>query len=241
MSREYAEKEREFLGELKADTGRDLGEWMAAIEGLGPLPRNDIIDWLRLQGFVFARASWLERIHHNGGRPIYAGAEHPEARPRRKGILKPAARPLAPNTVLSTASVALQPSPPAPMPAAAPTSAPPAPAPGLDALLAEAKALRPLAQLLVREVEKAVPGTAVDLTSGALLFGRPPFAALGIGSRDLKLCLDLGDQPLADGFTRTRGVAAPAALAHMFVLDDARQVTPALAEMIRQSHLRAQG
>ncbi len=71
MSRNYAEMEREFLENLKADTGRDLAEWMATIDGQSFAHRNDAIDWLRQQGFLFAWASWLERIHNNGGDPIY--------------------------------------------------------------------------------------------------------------------------------------------------------------------------
>lgn len=71
MSTDYEDKEREFLSYLKADTGRDLAEWMVAITEAGLDHRNDVIDWLRQQGFIFARASWLQRIHHGGGRPIY--------------------------------------------------------------------------------------------------------------------------------------------------------------------------
>lgn len=68
---DWREKEREFLTSLKADTGRDLGAWMRVIAAQNLSHRNDIIDWLRQQGFPFSRASWLERIHHNQGRPIY--------------------------------------------------------------------------------------------------------------------------------------------------------------------------
>lgn len=74
MSTDWREKERQFLTSLKADTGRDLGEWMRVIAAQNLPHRNDIIDWLRQQGFAFARASWLERIHHNQGRPIYLDA-----------------------------------------------------------------------------------------------------------------------------------------------------------------------
>jgi hypothetical protein len=42
-----------------------------AIAAQGFADKNETIDWLRAQGFPFARASWLERIHSNGGRPIY--------------------------------------------------------------------------------------------------------------------------------------------------------------------------
>ena len=84
MSTNYGELERQFLESLKADTGRDLAAWMEAIGAENLDRRNDIIDWLRRQGFMFSKASWLERIHNNGGRPIYSdqGAKRPQRRPR---------------------------------------------------------------------------------------------------------------------------------------------------------------
>lgn len=86
MSTDYEDKEREFLEYLKADTGRDLAEWMHAITKANLAHRNEIIDWLRQQGFIFSWASWLERIHHNGGRPIYLDAAPPSlTTPPRSG------------------------------------------------------------------------------------------------------------------------------------------------------------
>lgn len=70
MATDYAGKEKEFIASLGPDTGRDLDGWMQAISGADLAHRNDIIDWLRQNGFTFANASWLERIHHNGGRLI---------------------------------------------------------------------------------------------------------------------------------------------------------------------------
>lgn len=81
MSTDFEDKEREFLETLKADTGQDLGEWMSAISAQGLPHRNDVIDWLRQQGFIFSRASWLERIHANDGQPIYLSAV-PESLPQ---------------------------------------------------------------------------------------------------------------------------------------------------------------
>src|SRR5262245_7947963 len=66
------QEEREFLEGLKARTGHDLADWMARIAANGFSDKNEIIDWLRAEGLPFARASWLERIHRNGGVPIYA-------------------------------------------------------------------------------------------------------------------------------------------------------------------------
>ena len=75
MSTDYAEMERDFVASLKEDTGRDLAAWMIAIRDCEHSDRNAIIDWLRHQGFQFSWASWLERIHHNGGRLIYGEGE----------------------------------------------------------------------------------------------------------------------------------------------------------------------
>lgn len=75
MARDLGEQERAFIDALAAETGRDLPAWMLAIAESGHASRNEIIDWLRHQGFTFSNASWLERIHHNGGRLIYAGTD----------------------------------------------------------------------------------------------------------------------------------------------------------------------
>src|SRR5215467_11641968 len=71
MARDEEEEERELLADLEVRTGRDLAAWMTAITAQGFADKNETIDWLRAQGIPFARASWLERIHSNGGRPIY--------------------------------------------------------------------------------------------------------------------------------------------------------------------------
>ena len=73
MARDYAEIEREFIAGLAVETGRDLDGWMQAIATQAFSDKNDVIDWLRQQGLRFADASKLERIHANGGRPVYLG------------------------------------------------------------------------------------------------------------------------------------------------------------------------
>ena len=72
MGTDYAGKERAFIAGLEAGTGRGLTSWLAAIAQTGLTDRNDIIDWLRQNRFTFDNASWIERIHHNGGRLVYA-------------------------------------------------------------------------------------------------------------------------------------------------------------------------
>lgn len=101
MSRNYADMEHEFLGNLKADTGRDLAEWMATIDAQAFAHRNDAIDWLRQQGFLFAWASWLERIHNNGGEPIYCRLDSGDVSAKQKGTSRQAPAAPAPEPVTS--------------------------------------------------------------------------------------------------------------------------------------------
>src|SRR5436190_23372792 len=95
MARDEKEEEREFLADLEARTGRDLAAWMEAITAERFADKNETIDWLRAQGIPFARASWLERIHSNGGPPIYLHAQPSEAASEAKPL------PLAPNPALA--------------------------------------------------------------------------------------------------------------------------------------------
>ena len=253
MAVDYAEKEREFLESLSADTGRDLAGWMAAIAATGLDDRNAVIDWLRQQGFLFARASWLERIHHNGGRPIYldptlfiagfsAGAHPiaPRPGPAPAPALPPAVAPLQPPAP-PPAPVVPRPAVPAPsqLPRA---SLPAARAVSLDSVLAEAKGYRPLAQLVLREIQKAVPQTVLEPREGyiALLSQEGAlFGILTITARELRLALAFGDRPAPPPFTKARfsksAPEIPSAISYMVILEDARQVTPELVAVVAET------
>src|SRR5262245_26754513 len=141
MAGDEREEEREFLAELKARSGQDLAQWMGAIAAQGLVDRNQIIDWLRAQGFPFARASWLERIHSNGGKPIYVD------------------EPPAPAAESRTPPPLVKPAPPPRPPSARETAA-------LEKLLAAAKGYRPLFHLLEAEIRRAVPRVEVKPKSG---------------------------------------------------------------------------
>ena len=236
MSTDYGAKEREFLDALKADTGRTLDEWMSAIAAEGLTQRNDIIDWLRRQGFMFSKASWIERIHNNGGRPIYAdaGTQRPRARPR------PPSRPRVLASVV-TPSAPAAPAPVATPPPAAPPSAPAAPAAdpaALDAVLARAKAYRPLAVYIVAEIRKVVPAAEPRVADGGVIFeaaGRA-FAALAVSGKDLKLALALSANPPDAGLEAARGTLRTSTpMPRMIVLTDVRQITPALLAAVAQA------
>lgn len=247
MSIDYGERERQFLATLEADTGRDIAAWMAAIAAAGLTERNDIIDWLRRQGFMFSKASWIERIHNNGGRPIYMGkgTPRPRAVPRRQPprSLQPAPTPEAAAAAAPVVAPAATPAPSPPPAAHVPQPRPAAPAPeappaaSLDALLARAKAYRPLANFVIAEIRKAVPGVAVTPRDGYLAFGTAEreFAVLAVSARELRLALAIRALPpgVPEGapfeparFPAPLKGAAPVSV--MTVLTDARQITPAL-------------
>ncbi|MCH9808417.1 MAG: hypothetical protein K0U74_11845 [Alphaproteobacteria bacterium] len=216
MSRDYAEMEREFLNGLKADTGRDLGEWMLAINAQNLAHRNDIIDWLRQQGFLFAWASWLERIHHNGGTPIYNEADAETADGKSDASDKPASNDVRPEKLARPAPpverpvASKSPSTPTAPPAglrlvhSAPpaTSSPKAPAPAntvsarapgsistdVRAVVASAKAFAPLAGFVIKKIIEVVPETDISASKKSIVFAAPlPFAVLVITGKDLKL------------------------------------------------------
>lgn len=263
MGIDYGETERQFLAGLKAETGRDAAEWMAEIGAQNLTHRNDIIDWLRRQGFMFSKASWLERIYHNGGKPVY-GDRKDRVRGqqgKRDAGAKPAAVSVAaPEPVAEAAPVVMPPPPPPPPsrdePAAkmvAPAAPPPAPAPreavqssvstshgDMAGLLTKAKAYRPLAQFVIAEVGKAVPGSSPAARDGFVVFERDGrvFAALTIGARDLKLCVAPREAAGAQLFELQKPLALPgfpAALSSAITLTDARQITAALLSEVRQA------
>jgi hypothetical protein len=249
MGVDYAEKEREFLDGLAQDTGRDLAGWMAAIRETKLTDRNAIIDWLRQQGFLFARASWLERIHHNGGRPIYLDPEPagrttalperpvPQSGPRlsnNKG-LSAAAEPEPVTPAIARTGVAQPFKRPPPVQPPAETGGP-----SLDALLAEAKGYRPLAQLLLREIETAVPEMVFEPRDGYIAIMRRGacVGALTLSARELRFAIAAGTQPVPAIFTKAKFTktqdSMPAAMTHMIILNDARQVTPELIAAFRR-------
>lgn len=217
MSTDYREKEREFLDSLHDDTGRDLRAWMAAISEQNLPHRNDIIDWLRQQGFMFSKASWLERVHHNGGKPIYSDAVVAKrAMPKRQ-------------MAAAVDPVPLTDPEPEELPPLPVVAAPAAPPDALDGLLATAKAYRPLAQHILREIAKAVPASQSAAAGAYISLSRDAreFAVLTLTAKELRLGLALGGQtvgpPLQMAKFPNPAVRVPASITHMAVLNDVRQ------------------
>lgn len=263
MSRDLAEKEREFLETLKDDTGRSLGEWMSAISAQEFEHRNDAIDWLRQQGFLFSWASWLERIHHNDGRPIYCNPDsqqssEPAAGPLPAAAAKPEPQPARPALRLVSSSPAFDaPKPDRPVSEASAATAPPAVtrsnarpagaqilAPEVQAVISAAKAYAPLAGFVVRRIAELVPDATLSAGRKQLEFaadGRP-FALLVVGGKDLRLLLAGSPETLPPPFEKARlghlGISSPPGLTHMLILTDARQVDNSVDEALRAASVR---
>jgi hypothetical protein len=230
MSNDEREEERAFLEGLKARTGRDLAEWMAAIEVQGSSDKNEIIDWLRTQGLPFARASWLERIHRNGGKPIHADG------PAESG---PAGAPIA-----KRIAPPRQPSPrPAPVPKAESDAKPPVQAAqDLEKLLSAAKGYRPLYQMLEGEIRKAIPDAVFAARDRYVSIGAPSeFAAVTLHPTEVRLGLDLGDRPYDAQLQKAKLRGPGPAIGHMIVLTDARQMNDALLALVHTANRRVNG
>ena len=232
MAGSEAEEEREFLAELKARSGRDLAEWMQAITAQGFADKNEAIDWLRAQGFPFARASWLERIHSNGGRPIYLQGPPPPASPDASGQQRPPLRVVRP---------APSESPPAPVPPAT-TAQSPDDQRKLESLIAAAKGYRPLYQLLEGEIRRILPAARITPKGGCISIGAPAeFAAVGLTAAEIRLGLDLGERPHDSVLLPVRIKGAGPGISHMLVLKDARQVNAELLALIATACARVNG
>jgi hypothetical protein len=216
MPRTEQEEEQDFLADLKARSGRDLAEWMAAITAQGFSDKNEAIDWLRSQGFPFARASWLERIHSNGGRPIYA--QDPEKRASPPPPEPPKAKPR------SAALEARQ-------------------AGQLETLLAAAKGYRPLYLLLEAAVLRTLPAATITPKAGYVAIGAPgEFAAVTLHATELRLGLAVGAEHPSDPQLQKARMKGPgAAITHMLVLTDARQVNDDLTALLRLACERVNG
>ena len=211
MSADEREEEQRFLGELKARSGHDLADWMAAITAQGFADKNDTIDWLRAQGFPFARASWLERIHTNGGKPIYSDdTPTPPITAPRPQPERPKARELSPKETAA-----------------------------LETLVAAAKGYRPLYQLLEAEVRRALPGVTIAPKAGYISIGAPrEFAAVTLHATEVRLGLDLGEHPFDAQLQRSKLKGPGRGITHMAVLTDARQVNADLMALLAAANAR---
>ena len=241
MATDERQEEQLFLAELKARSGRDLADWMAAIAAQNFGDKNDTIDWLRQQGFAFARASWLERIHSNGGRPIY------EELPERAA--RPAARPKPPQATAKPPQATAKSSEATAKPPEATAKPPGPPSPPaaeeaelLDKLIAGAKGYRPLYLLLEAELRARLPGLVLRPATTHIAFSAPQeFAAVSLHASEVRLGLALGDRPFDARVQRAKLKGVGSHITHMLVLTDARQVNADLISLVMAANASRNG
>jgi hypothetical protein len=235
MAKDEREEEREFLEGLKARTGRDLAEWMVAITARGFRDKNEIIDWLRTEGLPFARASWLERIHRNGGLPIHAsaptdGAPNVVAGPRGDERPAEAKSRAQPRPVRESKKVPKAVEPPADAAAE------------LEKLVAAAKGYRPLYHMLEGQIRQAIPGVTFAPQGRYVSLGAPnEFAVVTLHPTEVRIGLDLGDRPFDSQAQKAKLKGPGPAITHMVVLTDARQVNGQLMALLRSANSRVNG
>jgi hypothetical protein len=112
----------------------------------------------------------------------------------------------------------------------------------LEKLLAAAKGYRPLYQLLEAEIRQAVPGVDVKPRSTYIAFAAPAeFAAVTVHAAELRLGLALGDRPFDATLQKPKMKGPSAAISHMLVLTDARQVNADLINLIKAADARVNG
>ena len=241
MARDEREEEREFLERLQARTGRDLAQWMAAITLEKFTDKNQTIDWLRAQGLSFQRASWLERIHANGGKPIYGGVPAKPQLPEPAGATVTPSKQEAPAATATPPPAAVPPAPSAAPPPVAPPPSPAAPshAAALEKLISAAKGYRPLYQLLESAMRGAIPGVILTPRTGYISVGAPAeFAAVTLHATEVRLGLDLGERPFDALIQKSKMKGPGPAISHMTVLTDARQVNGELLRLVETANGR---
>lgn len=231
MARDYRAMEVEFIDDLKSRSGRSLAEWMTAIDAQGLSDRDEIIDWLHPQGFTFEHASWLERIHNNGGRAIYGdepGERAASAPPPRRE-----AQPISPQPAPPWGAPPVR--PPTVAPATAQVIATPLADPDeLAALLAKGKAYRMLADFVIAEARRALPDLQTAVQGDLVAFCRPlTLAVMAVTPRELRLGLALGTQPVIPPLMKPKGLGVDPAITHMLLLNDARQIDETLIAWLR--------
>ena len=130
---------------------------------------------------------------------------------------------------------------------AIPPAGPPRPPDvALAEVLAKAKAYRPLATYVLREIELALPGLVQSAEGAGIVLAAPrPFAMLVVSGKDLRLALALDDRP-ATGVLAALKLPVTMArfthrMTHMVVLTDARQVDDTLLALVREAAERAEG
>jgi hypothetical protein len=208
---------------------------MAAIAAQGFSDKNEIIDWLRNQGLPFARASWLERIHRNGGKPIHAGAPGDVAAETSRDE----GRPVDPRRAPQLRVVPKVPEKDVREVAEEKDEPPADAAAAIEKLVAAAKGYRPLYQLLEARIRQVIPSVGFSARARYVSVGAPhEFAAVTLQATEVRLGLALGERVFDAKLQKAKLRGPGPAITHMTVLTDARQIDDDLLALISIANSR---
>lgn len=72
MAKTSGELEKEFIDNVKAQTGKTLQQWLSLVKSSGIEKRNDILQWLKKgHGLGHLQAQFIAGIYLNNGSPVY--------------------------------------------------------------------------------------------------------------------------------------------------------------------------
>lgn len=109
----------------------------------------------------------------------------------------------------------------------------------LENQFSKAAEMRTLFEAFVEFVKKNFPASSVlpKKTYVSFLENRE-FAAVNIKPKELRIGLDLGDQPFGDKIEKAKLSGPMPRISHMFVLTDEKQLNSDLVDVLKESHSR---
>jgi hypothetical protein len=108
--------------------------------------------------------------------------------------------------------------------------------------MAAAKGYRPLYHMLEAQIRQTVPGVTFAPRGRYVSLGAPnEFAAVTLHPTEVRIGLNLGDRPFDQQVQKAKLKGPGAAITHMVVLTDARQVNDQLLALIRSANSRVNG
>lgn len=109
----------------------------------------------------------------------------------------------------------------------------------LEAQFAKAAELRPLYEAFVSFIAKNFPGaTFLPKKTYVSILENREFGAVNIKPKELRIGLDLGDQPFDEKVEKAKLTGPMPRISHMMVITDANQLDDGLIDLLKRSHAR---
>ena len=109
----------------------------------------------------------------------------------------------------------------------------------LDNQFLKCETMRPLFESVSEGIHKTIPGTQLIPKKTYLSFtAAREFAAINIKPKEIRLGLDLGDEPFTDTLQKTKMTGPMPRISHMIVLTDLKQFDKRVQDLLRTSYDR---